>query len=64
MRMFLTILEGPTPSDAEAIFATEDPELIDLVGSWVARRLDRDPAGEELNRPLDGFERLGGTDVS
>lgn len=39
MRLFLTILEGPGPSEAEAIFATEDQELIQLVGSWIEEKL-------------------------
>ncbi len=36
MRLFLTILEGQNPIDAEPILATEDGRLIRLVGSWIA----------------------------
>ena len=39
MRLFLTILEGPSPSEAEPILATEDGRLIQLVASWITRRL-------------------------
>ena len=43
MRLFLTILEGRTPSEAEPIFATEDGRVIQLVGSWLAGRLTSQP---------------------
>ena len=39
MRLFLTILEGPSPREALPIMATEDPELIRTVGEQLARRL-------------------------
>ena len=46
MRLFLTVLEGRTPSEAEPIFATEDRHLIRLVASSINRRLDPDLARE------------------
>ena len=40
MRLFLTILEGPSPENAEPILATEDGRLIRLVAAWITQRLD------------------------
>ena len=39
MRLFLTILEGPSPEEAEPILATEDDRLIEVVASWIEERL-------------------------
>ncbi len=44
MRLYLTVLQGPTPKDAIPVFATEDPELIRSVARALARRLEGDPA--------------------
>lgn len=39
MRLFLTILEGSTPSDAVPILATEDQAVIQDVARTLVRRL-------------------------
>ena len=39
MRLFLTILRGPSPAEAKPILATEDDRLIQLVRGWIAERL-------------------------
>ena len=44
MRLYLTVLEGPTPKQAVPVFATEDRELIRSVARALARRLEGDPA--------------------
>lgn len=39
MRVFLTILRGPNPTEAKPLFATEDDDLIALVAHWIEARL-------------------------
>ncbi len=39
MRVFLTILEGPTPKEAVPILATEDREFVQAVVDRIATRL-------------------------
>jgi|RhiMetdeSRZDD1v2_1073273.scaffolds.fasta_scaffold4367583_1 hypothetical protein len=39
MALFLTILEGETPEQAEPLFATRDDRLIRLVSNELAKRL-------------------------
>ncbi len=39
MRVFLTILEGPTPKEAVPILATEDREFVQAVVDRIAKRL-------------------------
>jgi hypothetical protein len=50
MRLYLAVLEGPSPKDATPIFATEDRELIRAVAKALARRLEGDSA---ITRILD-----------
>lgn len=63
MRLFLTILEGPSPSEAEPILATEDRRLIRLVGSWIARRLHMRPDEQNNEHPHE-CDGPGDNDVS
>lgn len=63
MRLFLTILEGRTPGEAEPILATEDGRVIQLVGSWLAGRLSlhhRDTASGVQHSGPPGQHDLGG----
>ena len=64
MRQFLTILEGPSPSEAKPILATEDRRLIRLVAAWIARRLDRRPDEQDTQHTSDEYDGLGGNDGS
>ena len=64
MRQFLTILEGQSPSEAEPILATEDGRLIQLVGSWIARRLHLRPDEQDTEQPCDECDGPGGNDGS
>lgn len=43
MPLFLTILEGPSPSEATPLLATSDPRLIALVARELAARLGPEP---------------------
>ena len=58
MRLFLTILEGRTPGEAEPILATEDGRLIELVCCWIEERLRpaflRHDRGPKLGCAEDG----------
>lgn len=40
MTKYLSIAMGETPASAEAVFVSDDPELIELVLACVLRRLD------------------------
>ncbi len=53
--LFLKILRGETPSTAESVVATTDPEVIAAAGAALARRLGAGlpPDGE----PTDGGDR-------
>lgn len=64
MRLFLTILEGRSPSEAEPILATEDRRLIRLVGAWLARRLHRSSDQQDNGHPCDECDGPGGSHVS
>ncbi len=64
MRLFLTILEGPSPSEAEPILATEDRRLIQLVAAWITQRLDpklgqQDSASQPDAQPEDADSTNG-----
>ena len=63
MRLFLTILEGQNPIDAEPILATEDGRLIRLVGSWIAQQLHAQPDQEDETPQSEGG-RSGGNNGS
>jgi len=39
MALYLTIRQGDTPEDSLPIFASADPEIIELVGKSLARKL-------------------------
>ena len=56
MRLFLTILEGRTPGEAEPILATEDGRLIRLVGSWITQRLDPKLGDQDSASQPDAYE--------
>ena len=47
MRVFLTILEGPTPKEAVPILATEDREFVQAVVDRIAKRL-LPPEGDDV----------------
>lgn len=64
MRLFLTILEGPSPGEADPILATEDHDLIHRVGLWIARRLHRDCDQGEDEDSAGAFDGRGGNDGS
>jgi len=38
MPLFLTVLEGASPNDAETIFATSDKRIIQVVAAEISRR--------------------------
>jgi hypothetical protein len=59
--LFLTILEGEDPTDAVPVIASEDPDLIRLVGCELARRLGARPEAERVLRLVreKGNGRLG-----
>jgi len=44
MDLYLTIMEGHTPGEAEPLLATRDAELIQLVARELIRRLGADSA--------------------
>ena len=49
-RLFLTILEGDSPSDAHPVMATEDPEIIKTVARHLMMRLGLD---DESRQPIE-----------
>ena len=64
MRQFLTILEGPSPSEAKPILATEDRRLIRLVAAWIVRRLHLRPDEQDSEHHCDECNAPGGNDAS
>ena len=48
MRLFLTILEGPTPKEAVPILATEDREFIQAVVDRIESAGSREEAVESV----------------
>jgi hypothetical protein len=50
MRLFLTILEGPSPGEAKPLIATEDPAVIAAAVRELASRLE---PGRMRSRVLD-----------
>jgi len=52
MPLFLTILEGPSPSSAAPLLATSDPDLIALVARELVARLGGHPQGRGVLRRL------------
>ena len=63
MAVFLTVLEGSTPSDAKPILATRDPAILRLVAEELSRRLAPSNDGSDtLTSPLrkdlsEGYQR-------
>ena len=63
MAVFLTVLEGSTPSDATPILATRDPAILRLVAEELNRRLvTSDDGSDTLTSPLrrdlsEGYQR-------
>ncbi len=55
MPLYLKILEGSSPADAEPILATSDPETIaavgEVLGRTLARRLGVDAVSADGHRP-------------
>lgn len=49
-RLFLTILEGENPNEAQPILATEDPEIIRTVARHLMLRLRLD---DESRQPIE-----------
>ncbi len=40
---YLTLARGPTPAEAEAVFVSDDQDLIELVVTCLIRRLEERP---------------------
>ena len=39
MALFISILEGPSPSKADPIIAISDPILVEIVGEEISKRM-------------------------
>lgn len=54
MRLFLTILEGPSPAEAKPLIATEDPRVIAAAVRELANRLTPGRPKPRVQDPREG----------